>query len=105
LAIELGTYEKWALKIIFADVLRSVTYCYYPSLNSVDGENDSYVKLNVLINQWDYGTLNRRRGSLGQPPGNVLCGYLYQHETSTNADTQPVFRLPRTGFFEMSEAE
>jgi hypothetical protein len=82
---------------------------YYPSLNSVDGENDSYVKLNVLINQWDYGTLNRSawldQSVLGQPMGTSSAGYLYQHETSTNADTQPMLSSFRTGFFEMSEAE
>lgn len=82
---------------------------YYPSNDSVNGENDSYVKLNVLINQWDYGTLNRSswldQSVLGQPMGTSSDGYIYQHEVSFNADNQPLVSSFRTGFFEMSEAE
>ena len=82
---------------------------YYPSVNSVSGENDSYVKLNVLINQWDYGSLDRSawldQSILGQPMGASSTGYIYQHEVSFNADDQPMASSFRTGFFEMSEAE
>ena len=82
---------------------------YYPSNDSVNGENDSYVKLNVLINQWDYGTLDRAswldQSVLGQPIGASPTGYIYQHEVSLNADDQPMASSFRTGFFQMSEAE
>lgn len=82
---------------------------YYPSNDSVDGENDSYVKLNVLINQWDYGTLARSawldQSIVGQPIGASPSGYIYQHEMSFNADDQPLASSFRTGFFQMSEAE
>jgi hypothetical protein len=82
---------------------------YYPSNDSVSGENDSYVKLNVLINQWDYGTLDRAawldQSVLGQPIGASPTGYIYQHEMSFNADDQPMASSFRTGFFQMSEAE
>jgi hypothetical protein len=82
---------------------------YYPSNDSVSGENDSYVKLNVLINQWDYGTLDRAawldQSVLGQPIGASSTGYIYQHEMSFNADDQPMASSFRTGFFQMSEAE
>jgi hypothetical protein len=82
---------------------------YYPSNDSVNGENDSYVKLNVLINQWDYGTLDRSawldQSVLGQPIGASPTGYIYQHEMSLNADDQPMASSFRTGFFQMSEAE
>lgn len=82
---------------------------YYPSNDSVSGENDSYVKLNVLINQWDYGTLDRSawldQSVLGQPIGASPTGYIYQHEMSFNADDQPMASSFRTGFFQMSEAE
>jgi len=82
---------------------------YYPSNDSVNGENDSYVKLNVLINQWDYGTLDRSawldQSVLGQPIGASPTGYIYQHEVSLNADDQPMASSFRTGFFQMSEAE
>ena len=82
---------------------------YYPSNDSVSGENDSYVKLNVLINQWDYGTLDRSawldQSVLGQPIGASPTGYIFQHEMSFNADDQPMASSFRTGFFQMSEAE
>lgn len=82
---------------------------YYPSNDSVNGENDSYVKLNVLINQWDYGMLDRAawldQSVLGQPIGASPTGYIYQHEVSLNADDQPMASSFRTGFFQMSEAE
>ena len=82
---------------------------YYPSNSSVNGQNDSYVKLNVLINQWDYGSLDRSawldQSVLGQPMGASSTGYIYQHEIGFNADTEVMASSFRTGFFEMSEAE
>lgn len=82
---------------------------YYPSNSSVNGQNDSYVKLNVLINQWDYGSLDRSawldQSVLGQPMGASSTGYIYQHEIGFNADTEAMASSFRTGFFEMSEAE
>lgn len=82
---------------------------YYPSISSQSGENDSYVKYNTLIDQWDYGSLNRSawldQSVLGAPIGSDSVGYLYQHETSTNADEAPMLSRFRTGYFEISDAE
>lgn len=82
---------------------------HYPSVNSINGENDSYVKYNTAIQAWDYGTLNRTawidQSIHGPPLGTSSAGYVYQHETSQDDDTQPMLSSFRTGYFQMSEAE
>lgn len=84
---------------------------YYPSSTST--ENDSYVKYNVPLNQWDFGTLGRSawidQSVLGPPIGAGTDGYLYQHET-TNAATSgtqagPMLSSITTGYFALSEAD
>ena len=82
---------------------------HYPSINSINGENDSYVKYNTIISEWDYGLLNRSawidQSILGYPIGTDSSGFIYQHETSPNADGQPMMSSFRTCFFQLSEAE
>ena len=94
---------------------------YYPSTNSISGENDSYVKYNTLIDQWDYGLLSRTawldQSILGSPLGTDISGsssYIYQHETTVingvtvplfNADTSAMVSSFRTGYFEISDGE
>lgn len=82
---------------------------FYPSKNG-SGEVDSYIKYNVLLNQWDFGSLARSawidQSVLGPPIGadpNTL--YLQQHETSTDADEQAMLPSFRTGFYAMTEAD
>jgi hypothetical protein len=85
---------------------------YYPSAGGT-GENDSYIKFNVMIgtpNGWDYGALSRTawvdQSVLGQPIG--MAGdnlVLYQHEISNDADGQAMLPFFQTGYFQMSEAE
>lgn len=81
---------------------------YYPSLSSA-GENDSYVKLNVQEGSWDYGTLARSawqdQSVLGQPIGTTPTGIIYQHETSNDADGQPLVSTFTTGYFVLSEGQ
>jgi hypothetical protein len=81
---------------------------YYPSLNST-GENDSYVKLNVLDGSWDYGTLSRSawidQSVLGPPIGTIPTGIVYQHETSPDADGQPLVATFTTGYFVLTEGQ
>lgn len=82
---------------------------FYPNLSS-GGENNSYVKYNVYLNCWDYGTMSRTAWSdqsvLGKPIGaDPVSGYLYQHETSNTADGVPMNSFFRTGYFAMSEAD
>lgn len=81
---------------------------FYPSLAST-GENDSYVKLNVLEGSWDYGTLPRSswidQSILGSAIGTTPTGLIYQHETSPDADGQPLVSTFTTGYFVISEGQ
>jgi len=82
---------------------------YYPSNSSVSGENDSYVKLNTLTNEWDYGLLARTawidQSVLGSPIGTDTSGYIYQHETSNDANGTALNSSFQTGFFMLSDGE
>lgn len=81
---------------------------YYPTIGS-NGENSNYVKYNVLLDQWDYGTLSRtawiNESVLGPPIGAGLDQYIYQHETSPDADGQAMNSYFQTGYFVMTEAD
>lgn len=81
---------------------------YYPTIGS-NGENSNYVKYNVLLDQWDYGTLSRtawiNESVLGPPIGAGLNQFIYQHETSPDADGQPMNSYFQTGYFVMTEAD
>lgn len=78
---------------------------FFPSADST-GENDSYVKYNVLEQAWDYGTLGRTAwvdvSVLGNAIGSDASGTLYQHETgaSITGVAQPSFM---TGWWSLSE--
>ena len=83
---------------------------FYPSSNSSTGENDSYVKYNTELGLWDYGFLGRSawidQSILGPPIGadpNTL--YLYQHETSNDADGAAMSSFIQTGYFNISEGD
>ena len=86
----------------------------FPSNSSVNGENDSYVKFNILEpnGPWDYGPIGSMPRSawvdqtiLGPPLGATPTGVIYQHETSPNADQQPLLASFVTGYFFLSEGE
>lgn len=79
---------------------------FYPS-KSGNGEVDSYVKYNYLMNAWDYGTLGRsawiNQSVVGAPLGaDPSSLYIYQHEISPDADGQPLMASFTTGFFSLS---
>jgi len=80
---------------------------YYPSANST--ENDSYVKYNTQLQQWDYGTLSRTawvdQSVLGSPIGSSSDGYLYQHEIGYNNGDTVMLSSFKTGYFAISEAD
>ncbi len=81
---------------------------HFTSTSSPNGENDMYVKYNVQIQQWDYGSLQRsawtNQSVLGPPIGADPSGLiLYQHETSNDAAGQAMDSWFQTGFFEASE--
>jgi hypothetical protein len=82
---------------------------FYPSANGT-GEVDSYVKYNVYLNMWDYGSLGRSawvdQSVLGPPIGaDPVSLYLYQHETSNDADGQAMLPFFRSGYFALAEGD
>jgi len=84
---------------------------YYPSASST--ENDSYVKYNVTLDQWDYGTLGRTawidQSVLGPPIGAGSDNWLYQHEVGNdavyNGQTTGMQSSFSTGYFQLNEAD
>lgn len=82
---------------------------FYPSLSGGTGECDRYVKINVNDGSWDYGTLSRcawiDQSVLGQPIGTTPTGIIYQHETSNDADGQPLVSTFTTGYFVLTEGQ
>ena len=81
---------------------------YYPTMSN-GGEVSHYVKYNVILDQWDYGALARtawiNESVLGPPIGGAPDQYLYQHETSPDADGQAMLSSFQTGYFVLSEAD
>jgi hypothetical protein len=83
----------------------------YPSSASVSGENDSYVKFNIVEPNapWDYGSLARSSWTdlnvYGNPLGTNPQGVVYQYETSMDADGQAIVSSFQTGYFYIAQGE
>ena len=82
---------------------------FFPTTTS-NGEVSNYIKYNYQLDQWDYGTLGRtawiNESVLGPPIGaDPTNFYIYQHETSNDADGQAMNSYFQTGYFAMSEAD
>jgi hypothetical protein len=83
----------------------------YPSIASVSGECDSYVKANITEPgmPWDYGTLSRSawidESVLGPPIAAMSNGVIYQHETTPDSDGSPLAASFTTGEFYLAEGE
>lgn len=83
----------------------------YPSAASSSGECDSYVKLNVTEPgaPWDYGPLPRSawidQSVFGMPIAATPDGIIYQHETTNDADNNPLTASFTTGYFYLGEGE
>jgi hypothetical protein len=88
---------------------------YFPTYGN-GGENEGYVKYNFVLDQWDYGinsTANPyvarsawiNESVLGPPIGAALNQYIYQHETSQNADGVAMNSYFQTGYFALSDAD
>lgn len=82
---------------------------FYPS-SAGGGEVDSYVKFNVNIGAWDYGSLARSawvdQSVLGPPIGaDPTSLLLYQHETSNDADGQAMLPVFQTGDYALAEGD
>lgn len=80
---------------------------FYPT-NSNGGEVSHYVKYNFILDQWDFGELARtawiNESVLGPPIGAAPNQYIYQHETSPDADGQAMTSSFQTGYFVLTEA-
>lgn len=86
---------------------------YFPSANG-NGENDTYVKFSPSLNAgagaWDYGSLGRSawydQSVLGPPLGaDPTTNLIYQHETSMDADGQPINASFTTGFWALADGQ
>lgn len=84
---------------------------FYPSTASTSGECDSYVKMNITDSgaPWDYGPLPRSawidQTVLGMPIGASPQGFIYQQETTPDADGIPLISSFTTGEFYLAEGE
>ena len=84
-------------------------FFFYPS-TSGDGENDRYVKLNVVENVWDVGSMSRSawvgHSVLGMPIGaDPDSQYLYQHEMTYNADGSAMNSYYESGYAVIGDGE
>ena len=83
----------------------------YPSAASTSGECDSYVKMNITDPgaPWDYGPLPRSawidQTVFGMPIGASPQSFIYQHETTPDADGVPLISSFTTGEFYLAEGE
>lgn len=81
---------------------------YFPSSGST--EVDTYVKFNPSLNAWDYGSLARTawidQSIVGAPIGaDPTTNYLYQHETSNDADGAVLEASFQSGYAAISEGD
>lgn len=81
---------------------------YYPTTSN-GGEVSHYVKYNILLDQWDFGELARtawiNESVFGPPIGASATQFIYQHETSPNADGSAMSSSFQTGYFVISDGE
>lgn len=82
---------------------------FFPSAANSATECDSYVKYNLQEKSWDYGSMQRSawidQSVLGEPIGATSNGVIYQHETSLNADGQPMNSWFETGYFTIADTQ
>lgn len=82
---------------------------FFPSASGGSGEIDKYVKFNTEEKTWDYGVLGRTawtdQSVLGQPIGAGSDGFIYQHETTNNADGTPIGAYFQSGYWMLAEGE
>ena len=89
-----------------------------PSMASTSGENDIYVKFNVVTNEWDYGYQQVSEWVDQNVFGNPISAMptapsasggtqslIMQHEEVPDANGQPLQYMLKTGYFQLSEAQ
>jgi hypothetical protein len=82
---------------------------YFP-VKGGDGKNSAYVKFTPQFSAWDYGLLGRSawvdQSGLGPPIGaDSETNYLYQHETSNDADGAAMLPSFSTGDWALSDGQ
>lgn len=91
-----------------ADTPFNEIFWFYPSSSGGTGQCDRYVKYNKVERVWDYGVLARSawmdQSVLGAPIGASPSSVIYQHETTNDADGQPLPWSFETGYFAISQA-
>lgn len=82
---------------------------FWPRASTSATEPDAYVKYNVAEGEWDstVNTIDRSCGIdqsiVGGPLSATSTGIVYEHETSPNADGQPINSYFETGYFQINE--
>ena len=82
---------------------------YFP-VSGGSGANTAYVKYTPQFNAWDYGYLGRSawidQSGLGSPIGSdAATNYIYQHETSNDADGAVLAASFTTGWWALNDGE
>lgn len=105
---DLDTSNASKIRVAVNSRFGEITW-YYPTLSS-GGEVNAYAKYNTYLKCWDFGILGRSawidQSVLGPPIGaDPTSKYIYQHETSTDADGQPMNSSFQTGYFALAEGD
>jgi len=81
---------------------------YFPTIGG-NGENDTYVKFNIVEGEWDFGPMGRSawidQSILGPPIGTTSGGVIYQHETSPDADGVALASFFQSGDFAIGKGQ
>ena len=106
---DLDMANAWKIKAGVTASFNEIWW-FYPSLSGGTGENDKYVKYNVVENAWDYGTLPRSAwlgdSIFGPPIGAGSTDYmLYQHEIGYDANNAAMVPSWSTGWISLQEGE
>ncbi len=85
-------------------------FFFYPSISGGTGENDKYVKYNIVENAWDYGPMNRSawigQSVLGTPIGADPTTYaIQQHEIGYDADGTALDSYYESGYAVIADGE
>ena len=81
---------------------------FFPTQSS-GGEVNAYVKYSLATGGWDFGYLSRTawidQSVLGPPVGGSSDKLVFQHETSPDADGQPLVASFQTGYFTVQDGD
>lgn len=82
---------------------------YFP-VKGGSGQNTAYVKFTPQFSAWDFGLLGRSawidQSGLGPPIGaDPVTNFIYQHETSNDADGVAITASFTTGYWALNEGE